>query len=109
MKENKTLTTPKITIGDKVAVGFKIVEKDKERVQEFKGLVIAENGSGKNKTITVRKISYGVGVERVFALNCPSIDKVELVSKGTVRRSKLYYMRDRIGKKAMKISKEEII
>ncbi|HOU75664.1 MAG TPA: 50S ribosomal protein L19 [Candidatus Dojkabacteria bacterium] len=108
MKETKA-TSSKITVGDKVTVSFKIVEKDKERIQLFKGLVIAENGSGKNRSITVRKVSYGVGVERVFPLNCPSVEKVELVSKGTVRRSKLYYMRDRIGKKAMKISKEEIL
>lgn len=108
MKETNT-SIPKITVGDKVSVSFKIIEKDKERVQLFKGLVIAENGSGKNKTITVRKVSYGIGVEKVFPLNCPSIQKIELSSKGTVRRSKLYYMRDRIGKKAMKISREEII
>ena len=87
-------------IGDTVQVHFKIVEGDTERIQVFEGLVIAKKNGGLNKTFTVRKISYGVGVERVFPLHSPRIDKVVVTRRGRVRRSKLYYIRDRVGKAA---------
>ncbi len=87
-------------IGDTVRVHFKIVEGKVERVQVFEGLVIAMKRDGIKKTFTVRKISYGVGVERIFPLNSPRIQKIEVVRYGRVRRAKLYYIRDRVGKAA---------
>jgi large subunit ribosomal protein L19 len=87
-------------IGDTVRVHFKIIEGKTERVQVFEGIVIARKRSGLNETFTVRKISYGVGVERVFPLHSPKIVKVVRVREGRVRRSKLYYLRGRTGKAA---------
>jgi len=87
-------------IGDTVRVHFNIVEGKNERVQIYEGLVIAMKNSGLRKTVTVRKISYGVGVERVFPLHSPRIQKVEVIRTGKVRRAKLYYIRERIGKAA---------
>ncbi len=87
-------------IGDTVKVHFKIVEGKTERVQVYEGLVIAKNNGGLRKTFTVRKISYGVGVERVFPMHSPRIQKVEVTRRGRVRRAKLYYIRDRVGKSA---------
>lgn len=87
-------------IGDTIKVHFKIVEGKTERVQIYEGTVIAMQNSGIRKTFTVRKISFGVGVERVFPLHSPRIDKIEMVRPGKVRRSKLYYLRDRMGKAA---------
>jgi large subunit ribosomal protein L19 len=86
--------------GDQVRVHVRIVEGDKERIQVFEGVVIAMRGGGSRASFTVRKVSYGVGVERVFPLHSPSIDKVEVVSSGKVRRAKLYYLRERRGKAA---------
>jgi large subunit ribosomal protein L19 len=87
-------------IGDTVKVHFKIVEGKNERIQVYEGLVIAIKNSGVSKTFTVRKNSYGVGVERIFPLHSPRIAKVELSRPGKVRRAKLYYIRDKIGKAA---------
>ncbi len=87
-------------IGDTVKVYFKIVEGQTERIQIFEGLVIAINNSGIKKTFTVRKMSYGVGVERIFPLHSPRIDKIDVVRRGRIRRAKLYYIRQRIGKAA---------
>ena len=91
---------PEIAIGDTVKVHVKIREGDKERIQVFEGTVIARKGSGVSETFTVRRVSYGVGVERVFPLHSPNVAKVETVRHGRVRRSKLYYLRDRVGKAA---------
>ena len=91
---------PAIEIGDTIKVHVKIREGDKERIQIFEGTVIARKGSGVSETFTVRRVSYGVGVERVFPLHSPNVAKVELVRHGRVRRSKLYYLRDRVGKAA---------
>lgn len=91
---------PAIEIGDTVKVHVKIREGEKERIQLFEGTVIARKGSGVSETFTVRRLSYGVGVERVFPLHSPNVAKVELVRHGRVRRSKLYYLRDRVGKAA---------
>lgn len=88
------------SVGDTVKVFFKIVEGTTERVQVFEGIVIAKNNSGVRKTFTVRKISYGVGVERIFPMHSPRIEKIEVVRRGRVRRAKLYYLRDRVGKAA---------
>ena len=87
-------------VGDTVKVYFKIIEGKTERVQVYEGLVICFKGAGISKTFTVRKNSYGVGVERVFPMNSPRIAKVEVVRPGKVRRAKLYYIRDKIGKDA---------
>lgn len=89
---------PKIYVGDTVEVGVRITEGNKERVQPYKGTVIATQNGGINETITVRKIFQGVGVERVFLLHSPIIDKIKIERRGKVRRAKLYYLRDRIGK-----------
>ncbi len=86
--------------GDRVKVHVKIVEGKRERVQVFEGYVIAIKGSGINKTFRVRRESYGIGVERVFPLHSPRIEKVEVVRKGKVKRAKLYYLRERVGKSA---------
>ena len=88
------------SVGDTVKVFFKIVEGTTERIQVFEGIVIAKNNSGIRKTFTVRKISYGVGVERIFPMHSPRIEKIEVVRRGRVRRAKLYYLRDRVGKAA---------
>ncbi|HPZ16049.1 MAG TPA: 50S ribosomal protein L19 [Sphaerochaeta sp.] len=87
-------------VGDTVKVYFKIVEGATERIQVFEGLVIAKNNGGIRRTFTVRKISYGVGVERIFPLHSPRVENVEVVRRGRVRRAKLYYIRDKVGKKA---------
>jgi large subunit ribosomal protein L19 len=87
-------------VGDTVKVHFKIVEGKNERIQIYEGLVLAIKGASTRKTFTVRKISYGVGVERIFPLHSPRIDHVEVTRRGKVRRAKLYYIRDRIGKAA---------
>ena len=91
---------PVIKIGSTVRVHVKIREGERERIQVFEGTVIAKNNSGISETFTVRRVSYGVGVERVFPVHSPSVAKVELVRKGRVRRAKLYYLRDRVGKAA---------
>ncbi|HET7839085.1 MAG TPA: 50S ribosomal protein L19 [Rectinemataceae bacterium] len=88
------------SVGDTVKVHFKIVEGKNERVQIYEGLVIAMKNAGLGKTFMVRKNSYGVGVERVFPMNSPRIEKVEVVRLGKVRRAKLYYIRTKIGKKS---------
>ena len=87
-------------IGDTVKVYFKIVEGTTERVQAYEGVVIAKNNTGIRRTFVVRKISYGVGVERILPVNSPKIEKIEVVRKGKVRRAKLYYLRGRQGKAA---------
>ncbi len=91
---------PQFAIGDTVRVHVKIREGERERVQMFEGTVIAKKGSGVSETFTVRRVSYGVGVERVFPIHSPNVVKVDVVRRGRVRRSKLYYLRDRVGKAA---------
>ncbi len=91
---------PNFRPGDELKVHVRVIEGNKSRVQVFQGLVISRRGSGIRETFTVRKISYGVGVERVFPVHAPVIEKIELVRKGEVRRAKLYYLRDLRGKAA---------
>ena len=91
---------PVINVGSTVRVHVKIREGERERIQVFEGTIIAVKGSGISSTFTVRRVSYGVGVERVFPVHSPNVAKVELVRNGKVRRSKLYYLRDRVGKSA---------
>jgi len=91
---------PEFHVGDTVDLKIRIKEGNKTRLQSFEGTVIAMKGSGVSKTFTVRKISSGVGVERVFPVNCPNIEEIIIKSKGKVRRAKLYYLRNKIGKAA---------
>ncbi|MBM3656347.1 MAG: 50S ribosomal protein L19 [Actinobacteria bacterium] len=91
---------PNFRPGDEIKVHVRVIEGSKSRIQVFQGLVIARQGSGVRETFTVRKISYGVGVERIFPVHAPVIEKIELVRKGEVRRSKLFYLRDLRGKAA---------
>ena len=91
---------PKFNVGDTVRVHVNIKEGERERVQMFEGTVIAKRGSGVAETFTVRRVSYGVGVERVFPIHSPNVKGVDVIRKGRVRRSKLYYLRDRVGKAA---------
>ena len=91
---------PQFNIGDTVRVHVNIREGNRERIQDFEGTVIARKGSGIAETFTVRRVSYGVGVEKIFPVNSPIIDKVEVVRHGKVRRAKLYYLRGRVGKGA---------
>ena len=93
-------TTPECSVGDTVRVDVKIREGERERIQAFEGTVIAKKGSGVAETFTVRRVSYGVGVERVFPLHSPNVEAVKVIRYGKVRRSKLYYLRDRVGKAA---------
>ncbi|HTH06023.1 MAG TPA: 50S ribosomal protein L19 [Ilumatobacteraceae bacterium] len=107
--DNQYLRTdiPRFGPGDEVKVHVKVVEGNKERVQVFQGNVIARQGSGVQETYTVRKVSYGVGVERTFPVHAPTVVKLEVVKRGDVRRAKLYYVRDRVGKAAKIKEKRE--
>ncbi len=100
--ENKYIRNdiPDFSSGDTVKVNVRVTEGSRERIQIFEGVVIAINGDGINKTITVRKVSFGIGVERIFPVHAPIVSSIEVLKKGKVRRSKLYYLRDRIGKSA---------
>lgn len=91
---------PELNVGDTVRVDVRIKEGSRERIQAFEGTIIAKRGSGVSETFTVRRVSYGVGVERVFPVNSPNVTKVTKVRGGKVRRAKLYYLRDRVGKAA---------
>lgn len=91
---------PSFNIGDTVRVHVNIREGERERIQMFEGTVIARKGSGVSETFTVRRVSYGVGVERVFPIHSPNVQGVDVIRRGRVRRSKLYYLRDRVGKAA---------
>ena len=96
MKEN----APDIHVGDTVRVHVRIAEGDKSRIQVFEGTVIAKKHGGISETFTVRRVAHGVGIERVFPVHSPAVDKVEIVRRGVVRRAKLYYLRGRVGKAA---------
>ncbi|MBL7821671.1 MAG: 50S ribosomal protein L19 [Saprospiraceae bacterium] len=95
-----TSRIPEFSSGDSIVVSYKIIEGNKERIQDFRGDVINIRGEGKNKTFTVRKVSSGVGVERIFPFSSPNIAEIKVVKKGRVRRAKLFYLRKLSGKKA---------
>ncbi|MDH3469811.1 MAG: 50S ribosomal protein L19 [Acidimicrobiia bacterium] len=97
---------PEFAPGDTVKVSVRVVEGGRERVQPFEGVVISRDGGGLSETFTVRKISFGVGVERIFPLHAPIIQSIEVLRKGDVRRAKLYYLRDRVGSKAIRIKEK---
>ena len=99
-KDRLATEKPQVEVGDTVRVHVKIKEGSRERVQVFEGIVIAKKHGGIEETITVRRISYGVGVEKIFPLYSPSIERIEVVRHGSVRRAKLYYLRGRVGKGA---------
>lgn len=98
---------PEFHVGDTIGVSVNVIEGDKERVQIFKGIVMGIKGGGINKTFRVRKISNGVGVERIFPINSPRIAKIEIIKEGSVRRAKLYYLRGLTGKAATKIKEKK--
>ena len=99
-KENLKGSVPEFNVGDTVKVSFKVIEGAKERIQAFEGIVIAKRNSGIRETFTVRRISYGIGVERTFPLHSPKVADIKVVRRGQVRRAKLYYLRDLTGKAA---------
>ena len=99
-KENLKSSVPSFNVGDTVKVSFKVIEGTKERIQAFEGIVIAKRNSGIRETFTVRRVSYGIGVERTFPLHSPKVADIKVVRKGKVRRAKLYYLRDLTGKAA---------
>ncbi len=94
---------PEVKVGDTVKLHMNIKEGDKQRVQVFEGTIISMRGSANDRTITVRKMSYGVGVERIVPLNSPTLEKLEVIKRGKVRKSKLYYMKRKVGKRALKV------
>ena len=99
-QENVKTEVPKFNVGDTVKVSFKVIEGTRERIQAYEGIVIAKRGGGISETFTVRRISFGVGVERTFPLHSPKVTEVKVVKKGAVRRAKLYYLRGLTGKAA---------
>ncbi len=99
-KENQKSTVPAFNVGDTVRVSFKVIEGTKERIQAFEGIVIAKKNSGIRETFTVRRLSYGIGVERTFPVHSPKVADVKVIKRGKVRRAKLYYLRDLTGKAA---------
>lgn len=99
-KEQIRTDLPQLNIGDTVHVYIKVKEGTRERIQMFEGTIIAKKHGGISETFTVRRVSYGVGVEKTFLVNSPNIDHIDIVRKGKVRRAKLYYLRDRVGKAA---------
>ena len=105
-KEQLKKEIPEVKVGDTVRVHNRIVEGSKSRIQIYEGTVIAKRGGGISETFTVRRISYGVGVEKTFPIHSPNVEKVETIRRGQVRRAKLYYLRDRVGKAAK--TKEDI-
>ncbi len=99
-KEGMRTDLPEIAIGDQVKVFVKVIEGSRERLQSYEGIVIAKKNGGIRETFTVRRVTYGVGVERTFPMHSPKIDRIEVVRHGKVRRAKLYYLRERTGKAA---------
>ena len=99
-EEQMRTDLPAFSAGDTVRVFVKVVEGNRERLQAFEGLVLKRNGGGVSETFTVRRLSYGVGVERTFPLHSPRIDRIEIVRRGKARRARLFYIRDRVGKAA---------
>ncbi len=100
VEEGYRKEVPSFQVGDTVKVFVKVVEGDKERIQPFEGIVIARRGASIRETFMVRKVSYGIGVERIFPIHSPAIDRIELIKRGSVRKAKLYYLRGKKGKAA---------
>jgi large subunit ribosomal protein L19 len=102
-----TVDFPEINPGDTLKIQLKVIEGEKERLQAFEGIVISDRGEGSSKTITVRKISHGVGVERIIPVNSPNIESVTVLKRGKARRAKLFYLRKRTGKAALKVKERK--
>ena len=100
---------PEIHPGDTVRMQLKVIEGEKERLQAFEGVVISERGAGASKTVTVRKISSGIGVERIIPLNSPNIESIKVLKNGKTRRAKLFYLRKRTGKAALKVKERKAV
>ncbi len=107
VEEDQYKKRPEVRVGDTVRLHLKIKEGDRERIQIFEGVVISIKGSGISKNLVVRKISYGVGVEKIVPLHSDVLEKIEVIKRGTVRKSKLYYLRKRVGKRALKVGMSE--
>lgn len=105
IEEGQLQNRPDVMVGDTVKLHIKIKEGSKERTQIFEGVVISMKGAGIDASLTVRKISYGIGVEKILPMHSPVLLKIEIVKRGTVRRAKLYFLRGRIGKRALKVNK----
>lgn len=105
-RESLNKDVPAFSVGDTVRVRVRVVEGDKERLQSFEGVVIARRGGGISETFTVRKVTGGIGVERVFPVHATALAGIEVVKKGAVRRAKLYYLRGRKGRRALKVKEE---
>ena len=103
VEEDQYKKRPEVRVGDTVRLHLKIKEGDRERIQVFEGVVISIKGSGLSKNLVVRKISYGIGVEKIVPLHSDVLEKIEVIKRGTVRKSKLYYLRKRVGKRALKV------
>jgi len=99
-KENMKQNVPDLKVGDYVKVAVKVKEGSRERLQAFEGFIIGIHGTGIRRAIVVRRLSFGIGVERVFPIHSPKVDSIEVIRRGKVRRAKLYYLRDRVGKAA---------
>jgi len=108
IEESYKKDIPPFNVGDTIKVTMRVKEGEKERLQSFEGAVIGRRGSGTRETFRVRKISYGVGVEKIFPINSPLIEKIQVIKEGKVRRAKLYYLRDKKGK-ATKIKEKSFI
>ena len=106
--QNRT-DIPQVRPGDSVRIQLKVIEGEKERLQAFEGVVISDRGAGASKTITVRKISHGVGVERIIPINSPNVESVTIVRNGKARRAKLFYLRKRTGKAALKVKERKTV
>ena len=107
-KQQMQKTIPPFNVGDTVQVSVKVIEGDRERTQVFEGNVIARRGKNTRQTVTVRKVSYGIGVERIFPVYSPSIENIKVIKSGKVRRAKLYYLREKKGR-AMRIAERETV
>jgi large subunit ribosomal protein L19 len=107
LKEEMREDLSQFNPGDTIRVEFKVKEGDKMRHQSFEGIVIRKRGTGPSQTFTLRRISYGVGVERTFPLHSPNIEKIKVISRGKVRRARLYYLRERTGKRATRVKQKK--
>ncbi len=109
VEEGYKKEVPSFQVGDTVKVFVKVIEGDKERIQPFEGVVIARRGNSIRETFMVRKVSYGIGVERIFPIHSPAIDRIELIKRGSVRRARLYYLRGKKGKAAKIKDRERVL
>ncbi len=111
LEEGYKKEVPPFRVGDTVKVFVKVVEGDKERIQPFEGVVISRRGNSVRETFMVRKVSFGIGVERIFPLHSPTVERIEVVRRGSVRRAKLYYLREKKGKaaKIKELEREKVI